>query len=600
MIVPVLLQALLGFGKGARSEPPFNNPPGVDVWCGKAYRETNASFDPGGWLNAPNATNELKLDLRIAPRYNLYLGSQRNASFIVDTPVSYTRGLSYKNQTFDDDSPSTKKPFTELIIQVRNLQTNAVLVDWARIPVNASGIEIEFDLSSMKPSLAHPWTVLIIGNSPDAIQTYTATTTVTVLPERNDTGSVARIDRLYRGIEAKSSLTKNNWKPIFPYSFYTSWDWISSTLNNASATKNLTTFRASGYNLIHPVPPGGSDPFNHTLLEQFLTICDALELYVMYDMRHTYQNTTSITRQLSALQPHPSLLLYYTADEPDGWTDPLNATRLSYTHIRSLDPYHPVSLVLNCANFHFAEYSSGADILLEDTYPIAVNTSVSAVYHTACNATYGDCGCDNCHAHDAAYPAYVHNPFLDIVERVDSLYRLQEWTGRAHLCGKPVWGVPQAFWDAGSFWGRWPSAQEEAVMGVLRVNHGGLGIVAWMYPTSAEIEGVTAGLARVVAGERVVKFLLGARRVALRTVGGEGLLDAAAWVRGGRVLVSVVFQGYGDLGGEVEVRLPVSVDGVEVLWGEGGGWGIGLDGKSLKKEGVKGLEVAILEGRVVG
>jgi hypothetical protein len=37
-----------------------------------------------------------------------------------------------------------------------------------------------------------------------------------------------------------------------------------------------------------------------------------------------------------------------TVDEPDGSGDPLNAMSDAYEAIRELDPYRPVSLVLNC------------------------------------------------------------------------------------------------------------------------------------------------------------------------------------------------------------------------------------------------------------
>ena len=33
---------------------------------------------------------------------------------------------------------------------------------------------------------------------------------------------------------------------------------------------------------------------------------------------------------------------------------------------------------------------------MTDPYPISVNTSWSVQYDTACNATYGCCGCDDC------------------------------------------------------------------------------------------------------------------------------------------------------------------------------------------------------------
>lgn len=87
----------------------FNNPPGVDIWCGKAYRATNASFNPGGWLFAPNATSSSPLlDLRVYPRMNFYLNDQ-NGSFIVDAPISYIQGQKFSNSTFNP-GPSTPTP----------------------------------------------------------------------------------------------------------------------------------------------------------------------------------------------------------------------------------------------------------------------------------------------------------------------------------------------------------------------------------------------------------------------------------------------------------------------------------------------------------
>ncbi|KAF2247709.1 hypothetical protein BU26DRAFT_460064 [Trematosphaeria pertusa] len=599
MIVALILQVLLGFGGRVRSEPPFNNPPGVDIWCGKAYRATNSSFDPGGWLDPPSPADptQLKLDLRVYSRYSYYLSTEKTATLIVDSPVSSLRGTPYKNETFDPEtSPNTKIPFTELQLYVRDsAATSKPLVNWLRVPVNASGYEVEVSLEGLKSNGTTHLTVM--GNSPDAIQTFQSMSEITTLPARNDTGSTARIDRLYGGISVSSSLTNNTWKPIFPYSFYTSWDWISSTINNSSATKNLTTFRQLGYNIIHIVPPGGTHPFDHTIFDQFLNICDALELYIMYDMRHTYQNNTSIATQLAPLQPHPSLLLYYTADEPDGWCDPLDATSTAYNAIRAIDQYHPISLVLNCANFYFREYTAGADIILEDTYPLILSSTFSPVYNTPCNATYGDCGCDNCHVADPAYPAYVHNAFLDILDRTENMYAYQEWIGNVYR--KPVWGVPQGFFDANSFWSRWPTREEEAVMGLLRVNHGAKGIVAWIYPTSAEVESVTSELATVIGAQDVTAFLLGAERMPLETSGGDGLIDAAAWVSGAEILVIAVYQGSAAVNGTAEIKMPKAVENVEPLWGSGG-WMISAEGESLVKVELEGLDASIMKAKAVG
>jgi len=72
-------------------------------------------------------------------------------------------------------------------------------------------------------------------------------------------------------------------------------------------------------------------------------------------------NSTSVTEQVNRIKSRPNLLLWYTADEPDGTSDPLDATLNSYNLVTSLDGgdgkggigYHPVSLVLNCQNYHF-------------------------------------------------------------------------------------------------------------------------------------------------------------------------------------------------------------------------------------------------------
>src|SRR3954465_2000448 len=84
-----------------------------------------------------------------------------------------------------------------------------------------------------------------------------------------------------------------------------------------------------------------------------------------------------------------TLLMWYTADEPDGWGYALNSTKLAYDQLKELDPYHPVSMVLNCRNFFYEEYASGTDIVYEDAYPVAINSTWSIPWGTPCNKTYG-------------------------------------------------------------------------------------------------------------------------------------------------------------------------------------------------------------------
>ncbi|KAJ4352209.1 uncharacterized protein N0V89_007556 [Didymosphaeria variabile] len=605
---------LLSFATIALCDPSFNNPPGVDVWCGKAYRDTNSSFDPGGRVDPPvlnSGPNPLRLRLNVYPRYNFYLETEKNASFLVDTRVSDQDpyGKPYVNSTSGKDNET--EPFNELVLKVWIGHT--IAVDNVRIPINSTGIEIPFDLDLAKlTGEAGPGAFEISGSSPDGLQTYDDLARVIVLPERSDGGSMARLDHLNGGVHVSSSLTKGAWRSILPMGFYTRWDWISWLVdpdNNpepqnlaSNETKSLQQYKERGYNLIHPVPPGGWASFDTAIFEKFLTICDELELYVMYDMRHTYLNLSSISYQLPRLQSHPCLLLYYTGDEPDGWTDPLNGTVLAYDQIKEIDPYHPVSLVLNCYNFYFKEYTSGADIILEDTYNLIKSSTFSTVYNTPCNLTYGDCGCDFCHINDTAYPEFVENPFQDVVERTNRMYQYQRWIGQKET--KPVWGVPQWFYDEDSFWSRWATRQEAIVLALLRINHGAMGIVGWIFPTSPEVESATTDLAKVLAREDVTRLLMDGTGKRVQPFNNEenhedSSYDIAAWVSGDEALVIAVWPKY-TIPDEAVIMLPTggrNVTGVEELFGDAD-WS--WNGNSVATNGTIPLQVSMLKASLGG
>ena len=139
-----------------------------------------------------------------------------------------------------------------------------------------------------------------------------------------------------------------------------------------------------------------------------------------------------MTSQVTTYQSRPNLLLWYSADEPDGSQDPLNATSNAYATITSLDAYHPVSLVLNCQDYQFQSYAVGADVILQDTFMIGNNVTWSNEWNIPCTPDYGDCGCDNC-----------KGVFEDITDRMD------EYAQRIQILGweleKVLWAVPQGF-----------------------------------------------------------------------------------------------------------------------------------------------------------
>ncbi|GLA37449.1 hypothetical protein AnigIFM63309_004365 [Aspergillus niger] len=548
----------------------FNNPPGVDIWCGKAYRASNASFNPGGWFEQPSYSSTPLLNLKVRPRMSIYLETDAKGSLLVDTTVSHLVGDPLPVQT----STNYTDQHIHVDIHISADKTPIASITNYTLPLDITKAEIPLSFDNLTPRLT-PYTITTTASFSNSItnSTFTTSSELFYLPQRTDGGSATRIDHR-TGMLSYIRNQSVTWTPIFPYTYYAQWSLYWDT-----NTTTLTTFASQGYNVIHIVPTGtlSDTPFPWSTFTPYLTSSDMHNLHLQYDVLFDPTNLTKLTDQVSHIHTHPSLLLYYTADEPDGKSNPLNSTRLAYDLIRSMDPYHPVSLALNCKDFYYEEYASGADIILSDVYPISTNTSWSTVYDTPCNATYGCCGCDDC-----------AGEFEDISDRLDQFYDFDGVIGWE----KVHWGAPQAFGEE-TFWTRYPTAEEEVVMVMLSVNHGAMGIVMWDYPSSEGIERVTRELAPVVTGEVFVGFLdEGVRGEGV--VRGAKRVDVAGWVveEEGKALVSVLNLNYGGTG-EVRVGLEgVRVAGVEsVLWG-GEEWVV-KDGE-LVREGLRGLEVCIL------
>jgi hypothetical protein len=227
---------------------------------------------------------------------------------------------------------------------------------------------------------------------------------------------------------------------------------------------------------------------------------------------------------------------------------------------------------LNCLNYYFEEYTLGADIIMTDPYPIAVNTSWSTQYDTVCNTTYGCCGCDDCDGN-----------FEDVSNRLDLYSQYQDIL---NLPKKPLWGVPQAFGNE-TFWARYPTPEEEVVMNMLFVNHGAKGIAMWDYPTEPDLANVTSALSKVLTSNTVSSFLLGSFRAQL-SVDGLPRVDAASWIVGSQILISVVNKNYVESPmANVSITLPGIASKVEeAFWG--GDWE--LNGTHLTKFGLEALE----------
>jgi len=219
--------------------------------------------------------------------------------------------------------------------------------------------------------------------------------------------------------------------------------------------------KASGRNTIHPVPSYD----NLTAFGEFLDRMKEEGLWLMYDMRGTFMNLSSVREQVEMFKNYPNMLLWYTGDEPDGWGYPHNSTKQAGDLIEALDPYHPVSLVLNCFDYFFEEYTQGASVIMQDTYAVDINATFSREWNTTCNATLGDCGCDDC-----------EGSFADVATRVDMFNERLSVDGRSR--GVSVWSVPQGFGNE-TYWPRYPTPQEFILQSIIALNHGSTGIISW-------------------------------------------------------------------------------------------------------------------------
>ncbi|KAG9237176.1 hypothetical protein BJ875DRAFT_172402 [Amylocarpus encephaloides] len=556
----------------------FNSPPDVQTWCGKPYMSTNQSLNPGGQFQFPAAQKDPLLHVTIQPRYTIYVDGDAEAEFIVGGAISHTLGGPYINTTSDKNGTIT--PFDTLKFTVVNEEDGEIpVID--SISVNTTGKLFKFPLSSWTPRPA-PYPIKLYGSSPDGKQTYTISTSIYFLPHRTK-GSAVKIDNLHGGLYVQNKFNSHSgWYALFPVGYYADGNHVTPTVFN---TTNIDIYSSQGFNTISIVPDGGSPDQSYPIdsLSKYWDHVDILNLFNIYQLRFAFQNTTRLATQVALWKDRETLLSWYTADEPDGWSYPLNSTSLAYATLRELDPYHPVSLVLNCQNYHYTSYASGADIVMQDAYPVGINATYSIPFSTPCNTTYGDCGCDNC-----------IGSLSDVSTRLEVLHHYQAYLPPSSpgVGNKPTWSVLQAFGEQ-SYWPRLPTSEEVVNMMMLSINHGAKGLSYWLYPSTVETNVQTGALGRVLSSEPALGFLLGTEPVRGLSVEGV-MLDVSAWVLGEKVLVGVVNGVYVDVRAPAKISMPegVSVSGVDqVLCGDEG-WNI-EDGK-LVKSGFKGLEVSLL------
>lgn len=312
----------------------------------------NSSFDPGGWFEDPRASSTPRLRLKAKPRMSIYLDTDKTAEVLVDAEVSY-----YEVSEAISESYLTT-PAQQLYVTLSSEE--GVRLGSGTIDVGSADNQVAIALAGLAPR-TEPYSITVEASILDNLSTvYSTTTNVSYLPYPDSYGSVARLDNLYGGTHAQRG-RDSPWLDIFPYTYYVQW-----SLYWDANVSTLDDFSSQGYNLIHIVPTGtlGEAPFPWAQFQPYLDRAAELGLWLQYDVLWTPDNLTSMVEQVTQLRTHPSILSWYQSDEPDGKSNPINSTGIAYDTIKSLDPYHPLSLALNCYDFYYSDYAAGADIIV--------------------------------------------------------------------------------------------------------------------------------------------------------------------------------------------------------------------------------------------
>ncbi|KAI0042750.1 hypothetical protein FA95DRAFT_1563995 [Auriscalpium vulgare] len=517
-------------------------PTGVaaQAWCGKVYMANETVVAPGGQFAVPAASGSPLLALRCNPVLSPYLpddlATPSSNAIIVDALVRYSN-IAGAQPLFLPSSSHGPAPVLRVTVSLNGHPLTSGVV-----PLNGS-VTLPFSLKNLTPRIK-PFNLTCTGTFPQQMsspsQTFHSTPASFVyLPSPPPfVGSITKIDLRSGALLAKSAHSAGAYEPIFPIGFYTNFGGYLEGNDTA-----LEEIKAAGINIVHPIPT-----FDN--LTSFNIMVDKMEdlgLWLMYDMRWTYMNSTAVTQEVTPLRNRSNLLLYYTGDEPDGSEDPLTAPATSAALLNILDPYRPVSLVLNCYDYFFTEYSTGTSILMQDTYPIGINATYSVRWNTPCTDIQGDCGCDDC-----------VGDFEDIRVRMELFKERMEVLGWER--GKAVWTVPQAF-GGSEYWSRAPTGAEWIVENIVALNAGGLGSVSWNDPTPADIKAAASIFAHALPALTpfILSSPLSSPPVHYQHIVTANRLDLGVWSGGsGAVLVVAANLNYFD----VAVKIGEALTGV--------------------------------------
>ncbi|CAG8582156.1 37019_t:CDS:2, partial [Racocetra persica] len=398
--------------------------------------------------NWPQDQNKLTVDYCQTPPTIRFPPTSDPVPLIPDLSDGYT--AMFRNQPY-----LSTDLVGSLVISLNNIistiSVKALLHDGSeilaitKIKNEGNSIELPFSLVKIKPKLeAHEVKILFYIEDMLAHISYAKLYVLPVGPK------TVKIDRLYGGI-----LTSTN-ETIFPVGPYVD---IGGWLEKGNIQTNLQTLKDQNFNIINPDPPYPNISFIH----QMFQAADAIGgIYIQFSFRHDYTDIQKVINQVNQFKNYSSLLTWYIADEPDGekWTYS-SAVFEAYDVIKKMDPYHPISLTLNC-KYSSAFYADASDILGTDVYPVGVNM-------LSCTEYSDVCGCDDC----------IGSATLDIPKRTRQYVKDLTLIGRKSIV---KWMALQAFYDQNSWWERAPTSQEFSVMWHISIIYGYKSLMFWRFP----------------------------------------------------------------------------------------------------------------------
>ncbi|KAF7974635.1 hypothetical protein HWV62_11626 [Athelia sp. TMB] len=339
--------------------------------CGKNYKSNEPVVAPGGQFQFPPTSAAPLLALQCTQAIKPYLAEDAPgaASMLIDTavttdsipgaaPIALPAGW----------SGSTESLAVTISVDGRTLAQGTA-------PLNASGYALPFSLSALQPqmearnvSCAGSYTPSAAAPphssaarrafQPPALPAWAdlAYTALAYLPNPA-TGSATKMDMQTGALLARpADGSEGPYAPVFALGFYTAFDgYLTANLSV------LDELKAQGFTIVSTplrAPPAADDeaarstrsPVRRRGGPRGHTRPDAGGRAVPH-VRHAIR--LHERDQVNAIKSRPNLLLWYTADEPDGPPTRPPPRRRARPH-HALDGYHPVSPVLNCADFHFA------------------------------------------------------------------------------------------------------------------------------------------------------------------------------------------------------------------------------------------------------